>query len=96
METFKVVGLVLLVLAGAAALLGLHRLALRLEDRGVIYYLRKKPKGGVGRGMLGLQEFVDPRMEHVLHVREEPHEEAGSPAGPGDPPRLRIPDPESR
>ncbi|QEH31552.1 hypothetical protein OJF2_00170 [Aquisphaera giovannonii] len=90
MGSFKVVGLVLMVLGSPLALYGLHRLALGLEDRGFLYYLRRKPRGGCGRSMLTLQAITDPRTEHVLNVAEDPHDEAGNPAGPGDPPRVRI------
>jgi hypothetical protein len=64
-----------------AGLYGLHRLALRLEEAGHLYYLRKKPKGGGGNAFLAVQRIVEPGAGHVMIVGEEVKvdEEAGSP-----------------
>jgi hypothetical protein len=65
-------------LAGVAGLgllgWGLHRLALWLEARGLLYY-RRRPGGGGGRWLV-LQEFYEPRAEHVIEARQAvPHVE---------------------
>ena len=56
------------VLGTFAVLYGLHRLALRLEDNGHLYYLRKKPSGGTGSSFAAMQRFVEPQAQHVEHV----------------------------
>jgi hypothetical protein len=61
---------VLAVPVGAAALYGLHRLALWLEARGHLYYKHKRPDGG-GGGFRAFQEFVDPPARNVWQVKEE-------------------------
>jgi hypothetical protein len=66
-----------------AAIYGLHRLALRLEARGHLYYLNRKPKGGSPMGSLvAFQQAIEPRVEHVLHVSRINHL-AGDEAVPG-------------
>lgn len=66
-------GLTILAIAAGVAvgLYGLHRLALRLEDRGLIYYLKKSPTGGFSRALAPLQESIDPSARHVVQVTEE-------------------------
>ena len=60
-----------LALGGLALLYGLHRLALRWEERGWIYYLKSKPGGGAS-GCLGvLQEAIEPNAKHVIVVRQD-------------------------
>jgi hypothetical protein len=74
----------------AAGLYTLHRLALHLEERGHLYYLNKKPKGGAIGSFVALQRALEPQIQHVIHVTEETHlhgEEGGS--GQGDP---KVPD----
>ncbi len=67
------------------ALYGLHRLLLRWEERGHIYYLRKKPSPGGGNCLSELQTFLDPPAAHVYHLREEqPLRQEANPGGPGD------------
>jgi hypothetical protein len=73
--------------AGAAgALYALHRLALRLEDRGHLYYLNKKPRGGGAGCFVVMQQLIEPQIQHVIHVSAESrlHGEAGG-SGQGDP-----------
>jgi hypothetical protein len=67
---------------------GLHRLALRMERNGWIYYTHRKPTGGGGH--LGpFQEIVDPPAKHVWQIREHTrsHSETDVP-GQGDPPPI--------
>lgn len=67
----------------AAGLYGLHRLAVYLERRGLIHYLKSPPRGGAGYNPL--QEFVEPRARHVVQVEEQRvvGENAGGPPAAG-------------
>jgi hypothetical protein len=69
-------------------LYSLHRLALQLEERGHLYYLKKKPRGGGAGSFIAFQRLIEPQIQHVIHVSEESKlhgEEGGS--GQGDPDR---------
>jgi hypothetical protein len=73
----------------AAAVYGLHRLAVWAESRGWIYYrTHKAPPGAAGAAMMHLAAFVEPEVEHVLdeihaqQVMADP-DESGEPALPG-------------
>jgi hypothetical protein len=79
--------------AGAAgALFALHRLALRLEDRGHLYYLNKKPRGSAAGCFVAMQRAIEPQIQHVIHVNAESrlHGEASG-AGQGDPHETDAP-----
>lgn len=69
--------------AGVAALYGSHRLCLWLEERGQLYYLKKKP--GSAPSFTALQEIVEPSARHVHHVRDEKRARAD---GDGAPPEA--------
>ena len=56
---------------GAAGLYALHRLALRLEERGHLYYLNKKPKSSAIGSFVAFQRIIEPQVQHVIHVTEE-------------------------
>jgi len=56
-------------LASLSAIYGLHRLCLRLEQRGLLYYWHKKPTGGCTYNPL--QEFYQPDIRHVVEVHEQ-------------------------
>jgi hypothetical protein len=74
-----------------AGLYGLHRLALWLEDRGLLYYLRRKPKGGIGPAFLAMQRAVEPGIVHVETVRAHADDAAPKPGGGvGTPPDLTL------
>lgn len=76
--------LLLVLLAAAAALYGLHRLALWMEDRGWIYYRRRRgSSGALGDAFLEVQSLVDPGQKAVLEARRQVADEA---AEAGDPP----------
>lgn len=64
------------VVGGAAGLYGLHRLALWLEDRGQLYYLRKKP-GSIANSAAELQSFLEPQAKYVVRVKEDRKREGG-------------------
>ena len=60
----------LIFLAVAGAAYGLHRLALWMEARGWIYYVRKKASpNALGNAMLGVQEMLQPGAEHTREMR---------------------------
>lgn len=76
------------VTAVLAVLYGLHRLALALENRGLIDYLKKKPPSGGGAMFSPFQEIIQPEIRHVIEVQDErryKREDAGEPPGPADP-----------
>lgn len=58
-----------------AALYGLHRLCLWLEDAGYMYYVREKPgasSGGRGLGpFVELQKALEPTTQYVVEAKEE-------------------------
>jgi hypothetical protein len=84
-STWMMVGWVLVVALGLGALYGLHRLGLWMEERGYIYYLHKKPKGGSAIGsLIAFQRAIEPRAEYVIQaeqVNQDIDEEGAS--GPG-------------
>ena len=63
-------GLTLLVVS-AAAIWGLHKLCLQLEERGYLYY-RKRPEGGGGGAgiFMEMDRLSRPSIEHVMEVRD--------------------------
>jgi hypothetical protein len=69
-----------------AGLCGLHRLGLWAEERGYIYYLRKKPRGSAAGSLVALQRAIEPQARHVLVVREQADREAGDPGASDLPP----------
>ena len=69
------------ILAGLAALYGLHRWLLDLERRGYIYYWHQKPQGG--SSYVPLQELVQPQIRHVTEVSEQAVEQADDESGSG-------------
>ena len=79
-----------LVIAAAAALYGLHRLALWAERRGWIYYLHRQGSSStVGNAFLELQSMLEPSKKYILEVKREEHvveDESGDPPVPGSRP----------
>lgn len=56
----------------AAALFALHLLALWMERRGWIYYVKKQGSGGAtGNAFLEIQSLLQPETRHVLEMRQE-------------------------
>ncbi len=85
------------VVGGFGLLYALHRLALGLEERGHLYYLHKKPKGGGAGCFVALQRALEPQVQHVIQVTDERHlhgKKGGS--GQGDPDELHEAGSESR
>jgi len=64
------------ILAGIAlltiALYGLHRLALKLDEMGYLYY-RTQPKGGnrFGGVLMEFDKLARPSVEHTLEANED-------------------------
>jgi hypothetical protein len=59
----------------------LDRLGLWLEDRGWLYYRKKKPTSSPMSAWVGLQQFIEPGVKHVVHIGQErraENDEAGS------------------
>jgi hypothetical protein len=77
----------LILVGGGAALYGLHRLCLWLEERGWLYYKHKQPSSSPAGCLVALQQALDPQTKHVLQIKEEKryHAEEEAP-GEGDPP----------
>ena len=82
-------------LAAAGAVYGLHRLALRLERKGHIYYLHSKPSGSaLGNAALAVQAILEPDRQYVLEERQAERteqRESGDPPEPGEPGGLPEP-----
>ncbi len=97
MDVWTTVFWTVCVAGGAGLLYGLHRIALGLEERGHLYYLHKKPKGGGASCFVALQQALEPQVQHVIQVTDERHlrgKKGGS--GQGDPDDLEEVDGESR
>jgi hypothetical protein len=52
-------------------LYGLHKLCVRLEERGLLYYRRRSPGGGVSHALMELDRIVRPTVQHVREVEDE-------------------------
>lgn len=62
----------LLAVLAAAAVLAVHRLALMAEDRGWIYYCRRKPSSSaLGNAFLEVQSLLEPEKSRLVEVRKE-------------------------
>jgi len=74
---------------GAAALYGLHRLCLWLEERGWLYYWHKKPGSSPASCLVAVQQALEPQTKHVLHLREQKRQRSdGEAPGENDPPKA--------
>ncbi len=85
---------------GLLALYGLHRLGLWMEDRGYIYYVRKKPTGSAAGSFVALQKIIEPQAQHVIQVARVNHlrgdEVPGEPDDPRSQDQSRVDRPENR
>ena len=66
-------GVILLMIA--AALHGLDRLGLWLEDRGWLYYRRRRPSSSPLSMWVAMQQYMEPGVKHVREVGQESKEE---------------------
>jgi len=75
----------------AAALYGLHRLALWAEGRGWVYYrTHRAPVGSAGMAMLEVTSILDPAAEYVIEETRDSRaraEQDESGEGPAEPER---------
>ena len=62
------------VIAGCGALYGLHRLCLRLEERGLLYYRNRQPSASSGGCFTALQQALEPQAQHVIQLEDEKRE----------------------
>ena len=70
------------------ALFGFDRLMLRFEERGWIYYRKRKASPGtLGSAFLSAQAILDPGARHVVEARREA-KNTGAEAG--DPPQAEA------
>jgi hypothetical protein len=72
-ENLTLAGWCVLLSGGLAALYGLHLLALRLEERGLLYYLNKKAKSSPMGCFVAFQQAIEPRTQHLLQVSHTNH-----------------------
>jgi hypothetical protein len=72
-STLTVVVCIMGAVAFMPGLYGLHRLGLWLEDRGYIYYWRKKPKGSAVGSFVAFQRMIEPRAEYVIQATHVDH-----------------------
>jgi hypothetical protein len=49
----------------------LDRLGLWLEDRGWLYYRKKKPTSSPMSAWVGMQQFIEPGVKHVVQMGQE-------------------------
>jgi len=50
---------------------GFHRLCIRLEDRGYIYYRTRSQGGGALSGaLLDMERMIRPSVQHVVEVQD--------------------------
>ena len=59
-----------LAIGAVAALFGLDRLGLWLEDRGWLYYRRKKPASSPMSAWVAMQQFIEPGVKHVVEIKD--------------------------
>ena len=70
MQWIMIVGWAGAALIALLILYAIHRLALRLEERGLIYYWHKKPETGSASAWMPLQELVEPQVRHVIELED--------------------------
>ncbi len=76
----------LIILTAVVLLYGLHRLALWAEDRGWIYYLRRKTSGSsLGNAFLEVQSMIEPEKRQLVEARKAENVEEDE---QGDPPEA--------
>jgi hypothetical protein len=73
MSPWRMLLWMLIVASVPFVLYALHRLALWMEERGYLYYMYKKPKGGTGGAFLGLQQIIEPQVQHVIQAARVNH-----------------------
>jgi hypothetical protein len=80
------VNTLVVVIASLFAVYGLHRFALWAEDRGWIYYVRRKPTSStLGNAFLEVQALIEPEKRKLAEVRKAADVEEDD---QGDPPEA--------
>ena len=81
----------LIAVAILVSLYGLHRLCLKLEERGHLFYLHRKSSSGAARMFAPFQEMIDPPVKQVVQaedfqikksVADDPSTDDGKPKRP--------------
>jgi hypothetical protein len=74
-EEFLAMRFLYLLIGAACTLIGgwlLHRMCIRLEDAGYLYYRRRPTGGGGGGGVFQeLDRLTRPSIQHVVEVHDE-------------------------
>lgn len=72
-------------IGGVLALYLLHRLALWMESRGWIFYMKKKASGNaLGNAFLEIQQIAQPETRHVLEMKRSQRSEQDDASGSDD------------
>lgn len=78
----------LMLVGSAAAIYGLHRFCLWLEERGWLYYKHKKPTSSPASCFVAFQQVIEPQAKHVLQIKDEKRSSAEHETpGQSDPPQ---------
>jgi hypothetical protein len=62
-------------LALPIAIFWFDRFCLWLEDRGWLYYRNKKPTSSAGSVFVAMQQFIEPKVKHVVQVKQDSRSE---------------------
>ena len=88
MSFLSTLGWITAAVALAAAIYAFHRLSLRLEERGYIYYWHRKPQTSASRMWTPLQEMLEPQIRHLEETKQ--HHRAGEDDPESDPETPRA------
>ena len=73
-------------LLAAIAIYSAHRLSCWAEDRGYIYYRKKRGSpGGAGQAFLEIQSMLEPSKKHVLEIMQKEDDEQDDQGAPPKP-----------
>jgi hypothetical protein len=71
------------IVAIVLGLFALHRLALWMESRGWIYYVKTRASGGaLASAILELQQIAQPGTRYILEMKRESHAEQDGESDP--------------
>jgi hypothetical protein len=70
-NTWYVLLLTLAILALPPSIYGLHRLCVWLEDRGWLYYHRKRSSSTAAGCFVALQQVLEPPVRHVHELKTQ-------------------------
>ena len=73
----------LILAAAVAGLYGLHRLALWAEQKGWIFYIKRKPSpASLGTAFLEIQQLAQPEKRHIAEARANKKAQQEDQGGP--------------